>query len=203
MDRNTTPDKSPYRASAQRQAANVPNVPKKPKRLGVRLDPARVLERAILKRISTMTGKRGEDWLRELLSLGFLTEGRWLRIECSDARGRFAPSSARALSNSYAQYLERTRGEKTPRNLPAPVTPAALSCSAAPSSSITASKPVAAESARAAGAEAVGTGAVGTGAARDMASISRRQARDAEAPVPALTVRSGSKPLAHLARVIG
>ena len=139
-------------------------------RLGVRLDPALVLERAILRRISTMTGKRGEDWLRGLVGLGFLTEGRWLRIEGSDVSGRFAPSNARAFSNSYAQYLERTRGEKTTRNLPAPVTPPA------------------AGSRRAAGAAA----------APELASLSRVQA-----PASAATVRSGSKPLAHLARVIG
>ena len=101
----------------------------KPKRLGVTLDPELVIERAILKRFLTMTGKRGEAWLRGLVGLGFLAEGRWLRIEAPTCRCGLGTSRTRAPTNPYAQNLERTRGEKAARGLPAPVTQAA--CAAA------------------------------------------------------------------------
>ena len=94
----------------------------KPKRLGVTLDPELVIERAILKRFLTMTGKRGEAWLRGLVGLGFLAEGRWLRIEAPTCRCGLGTSRTRAPTNPYAQNLERTRGEKAARGLPAPVT---------------------------------------------------------------------------------
>ena len=94
----------------------------KPKRLGVTLDPELVIERAILKRFLTMTGKRGEAWLRGLVGLGFLAEGRWLRIEAPTCRCGRGTSRTRAPTNPYAQNLERTRGEKAARGLPAPVT---------------------------------------------------------------------------------
>ena len=97
----------------------------KPKRLGVTLDPELVIERAILKRFLTMTGKRGEAWLRGLVGLGFLAEGRWLRIEAPTCRCGLGTSRTRAPTNPYAQNLERTRGEKAARGLPAPVTQAA------------------------------------------------------------------------------
>ena len=97
----------------------------KPKRLGVTLDPELVIERAILKRFLTMTGKRGEAWLRGLVGLGFLAEGRWLRIEAPTCRCGLGTSRTRAPTNPYAQNLERTRGEKAARGLPAPVTRAA------------------------------------------------------------------------------
>ena len=108
----------------------------KPKRLGVTLDPEFVIERAILKRFLTMTGKRGEAWLRGLVGLGFLAEGRWLRIEAPTCRCGRASSSTRAPTNPYAQNLERTRGEKAARGLPAPVTPAA----GAPANSVAAAR---------------------------------------------------------------
>ena len=68
------------------------------------------------------TGKRGEAWLRGLVGLGFLAEGRWLRIEAPTCRCGLGTSRTRAPTNPYAQNLERTRGEKAARGLPAPVT---------------------------------------------------------------------------------
>ena len=38
-----------------------------PKRLSLTLDPGLVLERLILQRLSGLTRKRGQDWLRSLL----------------------------------------------------------------------------------------------------------------------------------------
>ena len=52
-----------------------------PRRLGVTLDPGLVLERLILRRLSDLKPKRGQDWLRSLLAQGFLAEGQWIRRE--------------------------------------------------------------------------------------------------------------------------
>ena len=53
-----------------------------PQRLSLTLDPGLVLERLILRRLSGLKRKRGQDWLRSLLVQGFLAEGQWIRSEC-------------------------------------------------------------------------------------------------------------------------
>lgn len=78
-----------------------------PQRLSLTLDPGLVLERLILRRLSGLQRKRAQDWLRALLVQGFLTEGQWIRSECSRASDRALPQEPRIPTTAFASWLER------------------------------------------------------------------------------------------------
>lgn len=85
-----------------------------PKRLSLTLDPGLVLERLILQRLSGLTRKRGQDWLRSLLVQGFLAEGRWIR---SDLRGddtNKGPHETRVPATPFAGWLGQAHSAKQP-----------------------------------------------------------------------------------------
>lgn len=109
-----------------------------PRRLSVSLDPGLVLERLILRRLADLQRKRGQDWLRSLLVLGFLTEGRWLRTgEPDGGRGR-EPHVPAIPATPFACWLERahangrTAHEPALRSVAAPTPPPSANGSAKP-----------------------------------------------------------------------
>lgn len=78
-----------------------------PKRLSIALDPGLVLERLILRRLADLPRKRGQDWLRSLLVLGFLAEGRWLRPVASGGDSGREPHASAIPATPFARWLER------------------------------------------------------------------------------------------------
>ena len=80
-----------------------------PLRLSLTLDPGLVLERLILRRLSGLTRKRGQDWLRALLVQGFLAEGQWIRSECPRNNDRASSQEPRIPTSPFASWLERAR----------------------------------------------------------------------------------------------
>ncbi|MBX3707098.1 MAG: hypothetical protein KF911_10765 [Pseudomonadales bacterium] len=88
-----------------------------PLRLSLTLDPDLVLERLILRRLSGLKRKRGQDWLRSLLVQGFLAEGQWIRSECP--RDRASSQASRIPTSSFASWLERTHKPARPAFDPA------------------------------------------------------------------------------------
>jgi len=79
-----------------------------PLRLSLTLDPGLVLERLILRRLSGLKRKRGQDWLRALLVQGFLAEGQWIRSECPRDNDRASSQEPRIPTSPFASWLERT-----------------------------------------------------------------------------------------------
>ena len=79
-----------------------------PLRLSLTLDPGLVLERLILRRLSGLKRKRGQDWLRALLVQGFLAEGQWIRSECRRDNDRASSQEPRIPTSPFAGWLERT-----------------------------------------------------------------------------------------------
>ena len=79
-----------------------------PLRLSLTLDPGLVLERLILRRLSGLKRKRGQDWLRSLLVQGFLAEGQWIRSECPRDNDRASSQEPRIPTSPFASWLERT-----------------------------------------------------------------------------------------------
>ena len=109
-----------------------------PKRLSLTLDPGLVLERLILRRLADLQRKRGQDWLRSLLVLGFLAEGRWLRAgELGRGEGR-EPHAPAIPATPFARWLERahangrTAHEPALSSVAAPTTPPSTNASAKP-----------------------------------------------------------------------
>ncbi len=79
-----------------------------PRRLGVTLDPGLVLERLILRRLSDLKPKRGQDWLRSLLAQGFLAEGQWIRREAPrDGERASSAPIPRFPTTPFASWLQR------------------------------------------------------------------------------------------------
>ena len=79
-----------------------------PLRLSLTLDPGLVLERLILRRLSGLKRRRGQDWLRSLLVQGFLAEGQWIRSECPRDNDRASSQEPRIPTSPFASWLERT-----------------------------------------------------------------------------------------------
>jgi len=79
-----------------------------PLRLSLTLDPGLVLERLILRRLSGLKRRRGQDWLRSLLVQGFLAEGQWIRSECPRDSDRASSQEPRIPTSPFASWLERT-----------------------------------------------------------------------------------------------
>lgn len=79
-----------------------------PLRLSLTLDPGLVLERLILRRLSRLKRRRGQDWLRSLLVQGFLAEGQWIRSECPGDSDRASSQEPRIPMSPFANWLERT-----------------------------------------------------------------------------------------------
>jgi hypothetical protein len=79
-----------------------------PLRLSLTLDPGLVLERLILRRLSGLKRRRGQDWLRALLVQGFLAEGQWIRSECPRDDDRASSQEPRIPTSPFASWLERT-----------------------------------------------------------------------------------------------
>lgn len=79
-----------------------------PLRLNLTLDPGLVLERLILRRLSGLKRRRGQDWLRALLVQGFLAEGQWIRSECPRNGDRAPAQEPRIPTSPFASWLERT-----------------------------------------------------------------------------------------------
>lgn len=79
-----------------------------PLRLSLTLDPGLVLERLILRRLSGLKRKRGQDWLRALLVQGLLVEGQWIRSECPRDSDRASSQPPRIPTSPFASWLERT-----------------------------------------------------------------------------------------------
>ena len=109
-----------------------------PKRLSIALDPGLVLERLILRRLADLPRKRGQDWLRSLLVLGFLAEGRWLRTGGPDGVNAPEPHASAIPATSFALWLERAhangRADHEPalRSVAASMTPPPANGSAKP-----------------------------------------------------------------------
>ena len=105
-----------------------------PLRLSLTLDPGLVLERLILRRLSGLKRKRGQDWLRSLLSQGFLAEGQWIRSECRRDSDRASPEELRIPTSPFARWLERThapvqRAVEPVTPGPTPASPATIAIS--------------------------------------------------------------------------
>ena len=79
-----------------------------PLRLSLTLDPGLVLERLILRRLSGLKRRRGQDWLRSLLVQGFLAEGQWIRSEGPGDSDRASSQARRIPMSPFASWLERT-----------------------------------------------------------------------------------------------
>lgn len=94
-----------------------------PQRLSLTLDPGVVLERLILRHLSGLQRKRGQDWLRSLLVQGFLVEGQWLRSGGLGDRDPASPRAPRNPTTSFANWLERAHAPAR-RADAAPPTPA-------------------------------------------------------------------------------
>lgn len=99
-----------------------------PLRLSLTLDPGLVLERLILRRLSGLKRRRGQDWLRSLLVQGFLAEGQWIRSECPRDSDRASSQEPRIPMSSFASWLERThtparRGVDPAAPTPPPTSP--------------------------------------------------------------------------------
>lgn len=86
-----------------------------PQRFSVTLDPALVLERLILRRLSSLNRKRTQDWLRSLVTQGFVAEGQWLR---RDGSGRVERSDRTPPipATAFADWLEHKRISAPPVN---------------------------------------------------------------------------------------
>jgi hypothetical protein len=85
-----------------------------PQRVCVVLDPALVLERLVLQRLSGLTRKRSREWLRALLVQGFLVEARWLRI----GAGERAVDAAPCPTTPFAAWLEGAQRPPAPSVTP-------------------------------------------------------------------------------------
>ena len=83
-------------------------------RVCVVLDPALVLERLVLQRLSGLTRKRSREWLRALLVQGFLVEARWLRT----GAGERATDAAPCPTTPFAAWLEGAQRTPAPRAAP-------------------------------------------------------------------------------------
>ena len=81
-----------------------------PQRFSLTLDPGLVLERLILARLSELTRKRAQDWLRALLVQGFLVEGQWLQSERRGGRNGAAPIESAIPATPFAGWLGRADG---------------------------------------------------------------------------------------------
>jgi hypothetical protein len=85
-------------------------------RVCVRLDPAMLLERLLLSRLSLIPKARRQEWLRRLLVGGYLAEQRTERAASGlDTResGASTPGSGRETApwNAFARWTERRRSD--------------------------------------------------------------------------------------------
>ena len=76
-----------------------------PQRFSLTLDPGLVLERLILARLSGLTRKRAQDWLRALLAQGFLAESQWLRSARHSGQDRVATDDPTIPTTPFASWL--------------------------------------------------------------------------------------------------
>jgi len=114
-----------------------------PLRFSLTLDPGLVLERLILRRLSGLKRKRGQDWLRALLVQGFLAEGQWIRSECPRASDRASSQEPRIPTSPFASWLERTHTPARRAVDPASSTPTPATSVTTATSPIAATKPFA------------------------------------------------------------
>jgi hypothetical protein len=91
-----------------------------PQRLTLTLDPGLVLERPILRRLSGLKRKRGQDWLRSLLAQGFLVEGRWICKEGAGSSQRLARQGPAVPATPFGSWLEGNRPRKRGRCVSVP-----------------------------------------------------------------------------------
>jgi len=98
-------------------------------RICLRLDPAMLVEALILKRLAALPKPRHPEWLRALLTQGFLTESRVLqalhratRTHSGDER---SPRPSRPRGQSFGDWLGRSTpaGSPVPERTPLPETP--------------------------------------------------------------------------------
>lgn len=96
-----------------------------PQRYSLTLDPGLVLERLILARLSGLTRKRAQDWLRALLAQGFLVESQWLRSTRHGGRDRAVTDDPTIPTTPFASWLGNARVSVTRAAMPAaePVRP--------------------------------------------------------------------------------
>ena len=85
-----------------------------PKRITLTLDPGLVLERLILQRLSRLQRKRGQDWLRSLLTQGFLAEGHWIRGDIGGDHETLVPRETTVPATPFANWLERAHPVNRP-----------------------------------------------------------------------------------------
>jgi hypothetical protein len=78
-----------------------------PKRITLTLDPGLVLERLILQRLSRLQRKRGQDWLRSLLTQGFLAEGHWIRGDIGGDQKTVVPRETTVPVTPFGSWLKR------------------------------------------------------------------------------------------------
>jgi len=86
-----------------------------PQRFSLTLDPGLVLERLILRRLSGLKRKRGQDWLRSLLVQGLLAEGQWIRSECTRNGERASTQEPKIPTTAFANWLQRAPATPAPR----------------------------------------------------------------------------------------
>ena len=103
-----------------------------PKRITLTLDPGLVLERLILQRLSRLQRKRGQDWLRSLLTQGFLAEGHWIRGDIGGDKETLVPRETTVPATPFGNWLKRAGSAN---RCPADATPAAVAA-ATPTPSI-------------------------------------------------------------------
>ena len=103
-----------------------------PKRITLTLDPGLVLERLILQRLSRLQRKRGQDWLRSLLTQGFLAEGHWIRGDIGGDHETLVPRETTVPATPFGNWLKRAR---VANRYSAEATPAAVAA-ATPTPSI-------------------------------------------------------------------
>ncbi len=89
-----------------------------PQRFSLTLDPGLVLERLILARLSGLTRKRAQDWLRALLVQGFLVEGQWLRSAREGGGAHAAPIAPTVPPTPFASWLGCAEGSPQRTGVP-------------------------------------------------------------------------------------
>lgn len=114
-----------------------------PLRFNLTLDPGLLLEGLILRRLSGLKRRRGQNWLRALLVQGLLVEGQWLRRECLRNGGCASPQQPRIPTSLFASWLERTQASAQQAIAPAASIPTPVSLGTTATRLATKTKPFA------------------------------------------------------------
>lgn len=85
-----------------------------PRRFSLTLDPALVIERAILQRLNDLSTQRAKDWLRSLLVEGFLAEGHWLHAEAAVRQASSALPADTIPATPFSRWCHASRLKQPP-----------------------------------------------------------------------------------------